>query len=493
MNSKSFIGAVVLIILYLSGNAQVTFTPVNNGHSFKLITPAINQGPYGNIPFTRAFVETGDGGFHQFSTASNAVQQFIKPWYFSNSNPVQAVVQLNTYYDTTRIPPLSAAFSFTPPIDNSSTNFIPVRLPGSQSILLTPSADISNNGIQTIIPGDMITMAITYKAAQGAEFDFTTDRTIVAFYYNAPGVTNLFTPISGSTQFSFSGTPVNAIRVPFGESIVALSSIDPNIQTILSSYIGSYDQKLYFSTTTSISERNIFLSLLPNANPADYTKLKSSVRAVVIDYLSTDLSKNRVRVYDQSFAIDFKSRDPNFLTVSPLTFKNRSSAINKAVNYKVHFENVGPGTASKIVIEVDIPKGFRLPVGGEKIYDCIVGGKEVRMLYQAPGTVVVPSINDKVCIYSIDRAHNKFTFTISNADLKGSIESNRINDRGDITFQLRTQDAANAQFINMCMFSKVLITFDGNRPVGNYFTTRVGPNYTTPCRPDLSPVQPPPQ
>ncbi|MEP7236656.1 MAG: hypothetical protein ABI685_02285 [Ferruginibacter sp.] len=483
MKRKNFITAVFFIILYTTGNAQITtFTSADNGHKYKLVTAPIPAQLDCCTPFTRVFLETGNGNFFQFSTSTNASEEFIKPLYFSNSSKVQPVVQLNTFYDTTRIPPLASSFIFIPPVDNSGTNY-QSRIPNSQSILITPSIALTP-GPATIIPRDTMTLAISYKAVHPAEIGILNDRTVIAFYYNASGITNLFSPIDAATQYNFSGTPTKAIRMHNAETIVSLSSLPSQIQGKLNENIGSFTQVLYISAPCNSSEKNIFLSLAPNANPSDYTRLQSYVRAVVIDYRSSDPSKYNVQYIDQYFGINFKSRDPSYMTVSPFTFKNKASAIDKKVNYNIHFENEGAGPAKSIIIEVEIPKGMRLPASGENMFTCTLGGRRATTVSRLTGHVM--NTYPKLCHYAFDRSHNKITFTINDADLKGSVESNGINDRGDIVFSLRTQDAVNMRYLNSCMFSKVSITFDGNPPVVSYFTTRVGPDFSIVCQPDVT-------
>ena len=270
------------------------------------------------------------------------------------------------------------------------------------------------------------------------------------------------------------------------ETIISLSSLPDQIQGKLNEYIGSFTQVLYISAPCNSSEKNIFLSLAPNANPSDYTRLQSYIKAVVIDYRSSNPSKYNVQHIDQYFGIDFKSRDPSYMSVYPFTFKNKASAIDKKVNYYIHFENDGAGTAKSIVVEVEIPTGFRLPPSGENMFTCTIGGRRATIVSGLTGHV--QNTYPKLCHYAFDRSHNKITFTINDADLKGTIESNGFNDRGDIVFSLRTQDAGNMRFLKPCMFSKVSIKFDSNPAVVSYFTTRVGPNFSIACRPDVTVV-----
>lgn len=492
MNKKSFIVAIYLIILCANINAQIIFSPTDNGKKFRLVTPTIPQGSLnGNSPYTRVFLETGNGAFLHFSTADSASREFIMPWYFSSSNMVQPVVQLSRFYDTTRIPPLASSFTFNPPVDNSGTNF-QSRLLGTQSVMITPSIAVTVPGPATIIPGDTMTLAITYKSIPVGELNPPNDRTIIAFYYNDPGITNLFSTISNNPQYNFSGTMVNAIRMHNSETIISYSAIPSQLRSQLDNYKGQFTQALYIRAPYSGNdiEKNIFLSLAPNANAADYTKLKSFVRAVVLDYKSNNLNQFNIQHSDQNFDINFLSRDPNHITVFPLSFKNRQGAIDKRVDYHIHFENEGAGRASSIIIETEIPKGFRLPAIGVNLFTCTIGGRLISMV-TGPIENVINS-PQRLCHYAFDRSNNKIKFTIINADLKGTIEANGINDRGDIAFSLRTQNAPNQNSIKPCMFSKVSIKFDFNNPVINYFTTRVGPNLLIPCRPDITAVPPKP-
>jgi uncharacterized repeat protein (TIGR01451 family) len=479
MNSKSFITAIVFTFLFTTLKAQIIFTPTNDGGKYKLVTPKIPSQDYnGKTPFTRVFLETGNGAFLQFSTDDSLSQLFNKPWYFSENIRRQAVVQLNTFYDTTHRPPHASSFIFNPPVNNNGTNFQD-HLYGAQYITITPSIATISPAKATIIPGDTMTLAITYKRIAQPELVPPNDSTIIAFYYNSPGVNNLFSPIDNTTQYNFNGTMVDAIRTHNLETLVNYAEIPSAIAAELDHKKSNFSKALYFKTpyVGNDAERNIFLSLAPNMNPADYNLSRSmtSVRAVVLDYRSSDLTKFDVGYFDQPFMVDFASRDPNYINVLPLSFKDRGSAINRKVDYQVHFENSGPGNANSIVVEVILPPGIRWESNSSNSFTCTIGGRLVRMV---TGLVnVPPNTHPRLCYYSFNTATHSIRFEIINTDLKGSIESNGRNDRGDISFSLKTVSAENQNKIVSCMFSKVAIKFDLNLRVEGTFATRVGPGF----------------
>lgn len=483
MNSKSILTIILLMFFCSVTKGQITFEPSNNGTNFHLITPAIPNPMMINsrsISFTRVFLETGNGAFLQFSTENNQQQEFTKPWYFINSISRQPVVHLNTYYDTTRRPPHLSSFRFTTPTDNTGTNF-QTLLTGNQFIKITPSVLIASPDSGTIIPGDTMALAITYKNIPSSEL-YTNDRTVIAFFYNDDNNTNVFSPINNATQYNFNGTMVNAIRLHNGESVVSPNTIPQQIRTQLDVYKGNLTQALYISAPYSGgNERNLFFTLAPNSNPADYQRLATTVKAVLVDYKLNNLSKRLIDHAEQPFRVSFLSRDPNYITTSPFCFKDISSATNRNVDYNVQFENIGAGNAEKIVIEVTIPKGIQFPTTGTRLFECSIGDIPVSMTTGIVG--VSFGKKERSCRYDLYPESRKIKFTISNADLKGSVEMSGINHKGQIKFKLKTSLSRNT--IRQCMYSTVSIKFDSNEVLKDICLTRVGCGLTTPCPPEF--------
>lgn len=495
MNRKKKIFTIFFAaFLMISGKAQIPFSYNNSTKNFSITTPAIKssgkgtQAPFkqATIPFTRVFLETGNGAFFTFTTNTNdgipgnQIKTFLQNWYFSPTKPVQQpLVQLNTYYDTTRIPPMTTSIANFNPQRSTSTN-PPSQIPlaAHEFLRITPSTS-------TVIPGDMMTIALTYKNSSNEIPSY--NKSLLVFYYNGLENPNIFYSVpvgTGAVPYQFGGVSVPALRKHNNESILSdaqIAQLPGALISKLNTMNPGYGRAIYISVPydPSINERNVFLSLSPNTDTLAYTSELSSVKAVLVDYNCFDnpntCGSNFTELL-QPFNIDFASRDPNNIFTTPNCFNCNSSLFatssacsttykNKPIDYTVQFENIGAGMAKKIVVTVSIPKGIKFPTLAEttNLFSCKIGETDIG-IYRQGGPVFVQEKNSRYCLYRLDPESNQIIFTIINANLAGIVVSdgkNRVRS-GEIKFKLKT--VSNLISFPDCMQSKVSILFDGNRP-----------------------------
>ena len=464
MNSRKILTVLVLSVIITTSKAQISFSYFNN--TFSITTPSIKKQVINSqTPYTKVFLETGDGSFFQFTSSGILQQTFTKQWFFGSSNSCQPVAQLNTYYDTIRRPPHGSSFVFNPIISNG-VNPPQNLLSGSAVPLkITPT-------VTTIIPGDTMSLAITYKNVPPQEIN-PFNRSVVAFYYNSTGVNNQFSPVNGFTQYNFSGTPVNAVRPHNGASLVAFNTLPQQIQNQLNMFSGSFSQALFFNVPYQASgpERNIFFSLAPNSNPADYNQLTSTVKAVLIDYSSVDPGLFVKKEIVKDFDIDFVSRDPNAIKAIPYCFKSFNDAANQDIIYTIDFANIGAGNANTIQIVATIPRGILFPAEQLTILDSRIGKTPFDISKQ--GNIELKTAARK-CTYRLYPDTRKIKFTITNANLKGFVETKGGNNEGFIKFKLRTGNIIQDE----CMMTLVSIKFDSNASLNDACAIKIGCDHT---------------
>jgi hypothetical protein len=460
MNSKKKLTVIyftlIATIFITSSKAQLQLSYDNSNKSYSITIPEI---PYqliqGRTPYTKALLETGTGAFFTFQTSGRLEQTFSTSWYYNTNAIVQPIVSLYSFYDTFPPPKHGISFNFNP-TPSSKTN--PV-----QNILTTGQFIKTTNCIgDTIIPNDTMTLAVTYKNSSSNSDGCSYNQSVIAVFYNSPDNTNLFAQVpTDNTTYNFNGTAVKPLRKHNGETVTALSSMPSAIQSILNSSGGGFSKALYMTAPyiSGGAERNFFMSLVPNPVPANYQSQTGTVKAVLIDYNSSNPSNcYNGTSFSQIFEVSLTSRDPNSITIAPDLFPNLSSAVNKPIDYKIHFENEGPGRANRILIAASIPNGIQFPTSGEEIFICKIGDDEVAVVEGSQPLSVEKK--NRSCTYRLDPINRKIYFSIINAQLSGTVGLKGKNNIGEISFSLKTNSNRN---IPKTMSSQVSVIFDDNK------------------------------
>jgi hypothetical protein len=500
---KKLTAVCLIIILTLPVEAQLDLSYDNVNKQFSITTPAIKLQKKGNpTPYTRVFLETGNGAFFTFTTntsdgvPTNQAHPFLQSWHFNPPQPNQEpihppIVQLNTYYDTIRIPPLTTSIANFDPQTSTINNPPQNTLLSNQYLKITPSTN-------TIIPGDMMTVALSYKNTTPADDAVQFDRSILVFYYNGLENPNIFNEVPTGTNaepYQFGGVSVPALRKHNNETILSIDQVPAKIRQKLTALNPGYNKVVYISVPydPSIPERNIFLSMAPNSDTSSYTSILSSVKTVLIDYKCNysdpaDCGKDSIITeLIEPFTIDFVSRDPNNIFTTPNCFNCRSSLVapavncigtykNKPIDYTIQFENIGAGVADSIRITVSIPKGIKFPSLNEttNLFSCSIGRTNIPIYRNGPPALVNVK-NMRYCSYYLNAETGQIVFTIKNSNLAGTIESRGDRSRaGKIKFRLKT--VSNLSRFPTCMISKVSIVFDRNRPETTSSTIRLDCN-----------------
>jgi uncharacterized repeat protein (TIGR01451 family) len=463
-----------------------------NNNTFSITTPPIAHPQIPGInPHTNVFFETGTGAFFRFSTntpdgvPSYQQKTFTKIWNFSPSDNFQPpFVQINRFYDTIRIPPHAASILNFYPVTNSNSNPSQNELAG-QFLKITTSVSSPGTGVSTVIPGDTMTVALTYKNTIGYSYSY--NKSIIAFFYNSSANPNVFGTIPTGNDAFFNGQTVPALRMHKGESVLTetdISNLPTAIKTQLYKKMNGYTKALYISVPyiASEPERNIFISMAPNLASSYYTGTSSSVKAVLIDY--KDLNAGNVTEFSQSFYIDFQSRDPNGILTSPSCLDSFPGPTNKPIKYNVDFQNDGEGVAQNVKVTVFIPEGIPFPSSGllnitamvkqqDPLFEkYTVATENFRNTYQFVTTRIHKS--------GVIHTQRKIIFRMPGIQLPGKINqpANELIRHGNISFTLYTHK--NRDSIPNCMYSDISIVFSSlmqNRlreldPIWDYSLTR---------------------
>lgn len=448
-----------------------------NNSNFSITCPPVNQ-VFKSKPYTRVFFETGTGEFFIYSTQNyNPTNQqviFNQPWYSNTTSPIQPVAQLATFYDT-MIKPHSVSHIYSTPTWGTNQS-VQSRLNGS-------NIKITNSINNMIIPGDTTSLALTYKNTSGPVFAnascTTYNKSIIVLYYNGTGNTSLFNtiPTASGITYSFDGTPVSPVRMHNQEAVKDLNTFPNDVKNIINAQNnGGFSQTLVLTAPylPNNVERNVFLSMVPVTNAFltnEQVTSGATIKAILIDYDSLNANPcYRVSSETQAFAINRSSRDPNSITTTPSCLQGLPKNINLNIDYTIRFENTGAGNAKDIKITVTIPEGLKFPVNGDNRFRCRIEGAEIMVAKDGPKSL---SGEKKVrkCLYRLDHANRKITFTISEADLSGTgngVAKNPNSRSGDISFKIPVDFGAPGR----CMFSMVSIVFDENLPVVDYSLIR---------------------
>lgn len=457
------ITAVFLILFFTSFNqlsfAQTRFNFQNN--AFNISLPPVYDHPVTMFPYYTLFVETGNGRYFKIPNAGYGIvngsvatnNSYPYPYLINNNST--ALASVSGWYDTTVRPPRALASL----AGNPSGNPLP-----DQNLLPPPAFNkpqkriVVDPCVNIVLPGDTMAVAITYKPYYSVG-----SKNIVAFFYNASEGGNFFSPVDGTTTYSFYGNnSINAIRVN-NETVYTSASDIPGIaQTIidkLNSDGAGYTNKLFFTVPplTSINdekERNLFLSLAPSKNHKAYLPaLSSGFKATITHYKNSEILPGDLA--HAPLTVNFDSRDPNGITTSPHCFEGSEGFIdphNTTIRNNIRFENEGPGVAKDIEITVTIPKGLDFPASLAGAY---VNVKNMTRFF-TPCTPFIPcSRGEKYC-YRIEG--RKIIFILKDVKLNGKINEREPAKRsGIISFVLKTNPAPLK--VPYCMYTYVSIVF----------------------------------
>ena len=463
MNSKKILATSILIICFtINSKAQPGLHYDNANKWFNVAIPAIDYPQKKGItPYTKAFLETGTGSFFILTTSSYQLVTFNKGFNFSPAaNVLPPIVQMNTFYDTTGRPPHATGITAFNPERTTAVNTSQNELATGKFVKINTS--VSSPNATTVIPGDTMTVALTYKNSTFNGDDLHSyNHSILAFYYNGAENPNIFSDVptaDNALPYQFYGVSVPPLRKHNGETIITRNDMPDAVKYQFDTANSGYSRIIYISVPydPNTVERNLFISMAPSKVLSNYTLANTSFKVVLIDFRDQDYGN--VSEFLQPIGVDFASRDPNEIFTTPNCLDVYSDKTNKPIKYRVHFENIGSGIANRISITVDVPKGIHVPDIGTNLFTCKIGNIAVPVYKEDTRQ----TSQERRCVYRLNPSTNTITFTINNARLFGTIHTRGENNYtyGDIVFKLKTESAN----IPNCMQSKVSIVFDTNRP-----------------------------
>lgn len=482
MKKKEKLIHLSLIVLagFVFGAAKAQPQISYGNNNFNITVPAIEYAELdGHKTYTKAFVETGTGAFFILKTEDNQLAPLSQQWYFNRPGNWKSIVQLTTYYDTIRRPPLNTSSVIQINSGVARENMLQPPMPDNSYVTITNA--INNQ----VLPSETITLGITYKNIPYTEPDDASpyNSSIIALFYNNSDNQYLFQPIpsAANVTYSFNGNPVEPIRLHNEETILSdLSGVPGPVVELINraNTNNDYNNVLYIKPKydASAPERNIFISMLSSPLSAIIPENSASYKAFIIDYNSVNGNASHDE-FLQSMEADLSSHDPNHILTTPSCFDSTHPANNRRVDYEIQFVNDGKKNAEYIQVKAIIPNGIKFPTNGTNLFKCTLG-KDTLYLYKQGDPVFFPSKNTRYGTYKLDEAARMITFTIVNAHLSyrgGWYDKNNV---GLIKFSLRTNPGG---VIPNCLASGVSIVFDKNPAVIDDCITRV--NCSIKCPP----------
>ena len=433
---------------------------------FEITVPLIpNQKIENKTPYTKLFLETGDGSFRIFTHPAKG--GIIKSsWYYENSQLYSPGVHKLTFYDTIKLPPRAIAFRFNDAPAASEQDNEPVESLGEgERIKLTPLST-------TLLPGDLAPVAISYKPMRTGEDEFPVySKAIIAFFYNSSDNPALFDEVNPE-ELVFENVPgFKQARKHHGENLRSLEQFDENIQEALTRLgnEGGFKNSLFYETPINSSnidiQQNIFFSMNSSTN-LDLYKSSTSANLMAALVLASDGSSPLVFSYPLGLNLRIQSRDPNELTVSPgcLGFKPEEK-LNRDITYQLHFENEGGGIARNITCTLSLPRGIAFPTQAldTASTNCSIGGRKFKLQMEWPNLIVSKTM--PLATYQYIPQKRQIIFRMRNVNLSGTIEAGQHHDKTEGAIRIKLKTVASINEFKDCMYSRLSIQFDDNAPV----------------------------
>ena len=457
MNSRkklTVLGITFFLFLmqYLSFAQTFKFTSGMTG-AFNITLPSLNPNQDNPRPFYTLFIETGDGRY--INNPNNKIYDYnvSSPQNISYSNFIaansNALLNIVTHYDTTP-PPLRLISR--PGISNSTGSLTAqTNLPFGKKVAF----DYSD---RVVVPGDTMTTVITYKTDAITKPTDTSNKYIVAFFYNHKFKGGkVFSEITdANSKLSFNGDSVKAIRLP--ENVTAFTNIDNipgtgstdgNIREQLRIAKGYYYNAIYFLIKNGKTvEKNIFISLAPDKlTTLNYVNgMATNIDAIKIKYNDNTVFLPE-KIYD-SLKIRLDARDPNGIESSPECLEELvlNNPYNLKISNVIEFVNDGKGTAKNVRVTVTVPPGVQFP-------------QQFISAYRKVNGTTIPFWPNTKNYFKLNPVKRTITFYMNEINLVGTATpGNTLNQRrGTISFNLKTNGAG--MVIPNCMYFYVSIVF----------------------------------
>ena len=250
-----------------------------------------------------------------------------------------------------------------------------------------------------------------------------------------------------SNHFSGTGTAACPLYLPPPSSAQAL--LDRAAKTYRD------EQVWRFSQLASGERRNLFVSLLGTVAMVKDTNTTIHLQAIFEPFDPT--------VPAQEYTLEIEivsSHDPNAISVSDNRVNYRYLA-KKDLQYKVRFQNNGPGPANTVQIAVDIPKGLN-------------PGK-LRPVDWYPKCPICPSTpTGRSCLDTLT-TQDGLVFTFRNIYLPGSQQAD-VRDRDSTQGFVKYRIEPEKRMPKRSFQSRAKIVFDKNPPIfTNFSATRFKP------------------
>jgi hypothetical protein len=404
-----------------------------------------------STPFFMMWYEYGDGTFNSASTTGSvAVDNF-----FNTSTPAYSASSTNRgiqrYVGAYRPPtkPNALPLAYRPTSGGSTGGYTTVPMPAAKRLnIITSTSDF--------IADDTVMFALQYdKAPAGGQIP-----TKLLFFYN-------------STRDAAWQSINNTLEeYPTPECSTAVNANIPQIRThrnessrlATSSEITSYASATYLNgvvfnlNTTPPLRNNIFVTMFTLENIA--TDDNQKFELVMLDKDNRIMRRETGNILNH---VRHGSHDPNYEKVVPECVIFPTDA-NKLLDYKVHFQNTGPGPALDVITTTELPAGYTVAdiPGYPNSVNCYIGGQPANINYD----VTFSAVGDKMIINFHRKVNPTTGAFVSSLILNGTMGSpdpaNDITTTGDFDFQLRLHSPLTGP-ANLSSYTSII--FDENPPV----------------------------
>jgi uncharacterized repeat protein (TIGR01451 family) len=291
-------------------------------------------------PRNIVWIEYGDG---QFSMDPQRAHYFYNN---PNSNCNLFYIKSTGIYAKGGKPPKQAAKKIPAKnLNNKAVKGLSVFAEDeSEDVKITPS-------VPDIVAGDTMVYALSYrKPATAPSGNYK-----LIFFYNKDGQKIFKKVLPEKTYMVRDGNekmPLPFLRTHNKESLTAPTSLPAKNYVALKSDFDKSDYLVMNVNITDNEAHTIFVTMVPLENTKQANKQITS-----LDLLLVDPDNNIKKAgYAAKTLGKLAPHDPNWQEAIPtcLVLPKR----NQEINYQIHFQNIGAGPATKVVVKTAIPSGL---------------------------------------------------------------------------------------------------------------------------------------
>jgi hypothetical protein len=204
--------------------------------------------------------------------------------------------------------------------------------------------------IGSVVAEDTMIFVLTYKMAaneRGKRLLFLFNDNVVSAFKQV----NMNQQMESDPNTHY---PSPFVRLHANEGEMAISS--GSSEEIIKNIDYRYGNALAFnSLPIDTLEHNIFITLIPQQGLVSSGLSETLVKAYIVGEKRNEMGNTVLDTVSttEKLPIFNLSHDPNYITVKPVCLTLPKAG--KKLEYLVHFQNTGPGAASKVIVSVKLP------------------------------------------------------------------------------------------------------------------------------------------